>query len=397
MNEHSVEIPDDDEVPDASPITSTSSTGRAKPLPMVSLWDILAYEPDPSDEVWEGGVLAAGEEATLIGAPSVGKSRIALQAAICTILGRPFLKWQTNAPNRRWLFLQTENNMRRLKYDMGRMTLRMSQDEKELLAKNISITNIGDADFTGICMSSNSANRDRIISTIEDYDPMVVSIDPMRDVGIGDLNADAAMTETCRAIREIVKRGSPKRIPWAIHHGRTGSAEASKVFGDDSGSFGRNSKVLHGWTRSQINVAWAGTEEDGVVIFGCGKNSNGPRWKPFAAQLDTETMTYHVLEEFDLDVWASGAGSKTGKSAAPKKLPTPEEIAELVRRAGGTVTGGENAPKGLVQRTRKAFGVTVAQAKASIESARGLTIQSVGGERVSGKQQALSYVLKDTA
>lgn len=389
-------IPDDDGVPDPSPVTSTNSSGKA--LPVLTLSQILAYEHNPADEVWEGGVLATGEEACLIGAPGAGKSRLALQAAICTILGKPFLVWQTNAPNSRWLFLQTENNARRLKHDLERMTRGLSEAERRRIDDNLRITNIGHMDFEGICMSPDSTSRDMIAALIREFDPTVVVIDPLRDAGRGDLNNDGAMTETCLAIRKIVKEGNPKRIPLVIHHGRTGACEAAKVFGDDAASFGRNSKVLHGWTRSQLNVAWSGTEEDGVVIFGCGKNSNGPRWKPFAAQLDTETMTYSVLENFDLDAWQDGAGSKTRKAtAAAKELPSPEEIAELVRQAGGMVTGGENSQDGLVQRTRKAFAVTVAQAKAAIEAARGVTIQSVGGERVGGKQQALSYVPKDAA
>ena len=395
MNAFSVEIPDDDELPDPSPITSTSS--GTKLLPLLTLNQILAYEDDPADLVWEDGVLAVGEEACLIGAPGAGKSRLALQAAVCTILGWPFLKWQTNAPDQRWLFLQTENNARRLKHDLERMTRGLSEADRRRIDDNLRITNIGHIDFEGICMSPDSTSRDMIAALIREFDPTVVVIDPLRDAGRGDLNNDGAMTEACHAIRKIVKTGNPRRIPLVIHHGRTGACEAAKVFGDDAASFGRNSKVLHGWTRSQINVAWSGTEEDGVVIFGCGKISNGPRWKPFAAQLDTETMMYSVLENFDLDAWKDGAG-KGGRSAASSKaLPTAVEVANLVKVAGGKVTGGENAPGGLVQQLRKAFGVTVAQAKAAIEAARGVTIQSVGGGRIDGKQQALSYVLMDAA
>jgi hypothetical protein len=403
MNEHSVEIPDDDEVPDASPITSTTNTSARKdgrkrnPLPTVSLLGILAHKVDPANIIWEGRVLAVGEEACLIGAPGVGKSRLMLQAAICTILGKAFLKWQTSGQGKRWLFIQNENGMDRLKSDAERMTRGMTMGEKTLIDDHICITNIGAPDFEGISMNANDPNRDRVIDTIEDFDPDIVVIDPLRDAGHADLNSDAGMTETLQAVKRVVKNGNPRRIPFPIHHGRTGESAAKDVFGDNAASFGRNSKVMIGWTRSQINVAWAGTEEDGIVIFGCGKNSNGPRWKPFAAQLDTETMTYHVLEEFDLDAWASGAGSKTGKSAAQKKLPTPEEIAELVRRAGGTVTGGINEPEGLVKRVQNSFGVTRAGASDAIKAALGFTIQRVGGDRIGGTQQCVSYVLKDAS
>jgi len=399
MNEHSVEVPDDDEVPDSSPITSTSSSSSGtKLLPLLTLDQILAYEDNPADLVWEDGVLAAGEEACLVGAPGAGKSRLVLQAAVCTILGRPFLKWQTNAPDSRWLFLQTENNMRRLKLDLSRMVRGLSAVERQRINSHLLITDIGDMDFEGICLSADSTSRDIIAATILHFDPTVVVIDPMRDAGRGDLNNDAAMTEACHAIRKIVKAGNPRRIPLVLHHGRTGACEAAKVFGPDAQSFGRNSKAMIGWTRSQFNVAAAGKAWPGLVIFGCAKNSNGPEWDEFAAQLDTETMTYSLLDDFDCRAWQDGVG-KGGRSAATaaKTLPTPEEIAGLVMRAGGRVTGGVNSPDGLVKRTQDAFLVTRAQATDAIEAARGITIQSVGGERVGGKMQALSYVLKDAA
>ena len=400
MTEHSVEIPDDDEVPDASPITSTANTAARKdgskrnPLPTVNLWGILAHKPDPTNIIWDDRVLAVGAETCLVGAPGVGKSRLILQAAICTILGRPFLKWKTNGRDKKWLFLQNENGMDRLKSDAERMTLGMTMEEKTLIADHICITNIGAPDFEGISMKANDPNRDRVIDTIEDFDPDIVVIDPLRDAGHADLNSDAGMTETLQAVRHVVKDGNPRRIPFPIHHGRTGESAAKDVFGDNADSFARNSKVMNGWTRSQINVAAAGVDHPEVIVFGCGKNSNGPRWEPFAAQLDTETMTYSVLEDFDLDAWRDGAGAKSKKSAT-KKLPTPEEIADLVRRSGGKVTGGTNAREGLVKRTQNAFLVTRAQATDAIEAARGVTIQSVGGDKVGGLQRAVSYVLKD--
>lgn len=390
-------LPDDDDaLPDTHTITPTLNSGAAQPLSLWTVNDLLAHEENAEDEIWAGGVLSANEPAAIIGSPGTGKSRLALQAAIRTILGRRLLIWTTNAPGSVWLFLQTENNGRRLKHDLSRMMRGLSDAEKALVNQCLHIVNIDAMDFGSICMAPTSPDRERIAATIAKINPLVVVIDPLRDAGRGDPNKDEAMTETCQAIRAMVREGNPRRVPLVIHHGRTGSGEAMKVFGDDADSFGRNSKVLYGWLRSQINVAAAGVEHPGVVIFGCGKNSNGPRWEPFAAQLDEDTMTYSVLDDFDLDAWRDGAGAKSKKSA-PKKKPTPEEVADLVRSAGGAVTGGENASEGLVQQMRKTFGLTVAQAKASIDSALGVTIQRVGGERVGGKQQALRYVLKDAA
>lgn len=363
-------------------------------LPLLSLSQILAYEHNPADEIMEGGVLAAGEEACLIGAPGAGKSRLALQAAICTILGRPFLRWKTNAPNSRWLFLQTENNRRRLKYDLSRMVRGLTDGEIQRINDHLLVTDVGDMDFEGICLSPDSTTRDSIDAAIRQFDPAVVVIDPLRDAGRGDLNNDAAMTDACQAIRKLVRSGNPRRVPLVIHHGRTGACEAAKVFGDDAPSFGRNSKALHGWTRSQFNVAAAGSDEDGIVIFGCGKNSNGPRWREFAAQLDTETMTYSVLEDFDCQAWQDGIGKGVRTATATKELPTPDDVADIVRKSGGRIAGGENSPDGIVQKLRSRFGLTKVEAKEALDAALGDTIWRTGGDRVAGKQTAVAYELK---
>jgi hypothetical protein len=45
-----------------------------------------------------------------------------------------------------------------------------------------------------------------------------------------------------------------------------------------------------------------------------------------------------------------------------------------VQKAGGEVRGGVKSPEGLVERVRREFGITRADAEASIESAVGQTI-----------------------
>ena len=106
------------------PTDATPST-----LPLLTLDKILSYASDPKEEIWPEGVLCMGVPTSIIGAPGVGKSRLILQAAICTILGKPFLRWQTNGFGLKWLFLQTENATRRLKSDLTAMTEPLLADE----------------------------------------------------------------------------------------------------------------------------------------------------------------------------------------------------------------------------------------------------------------------------
>jgi hypothetical protein len=363
-------------------------------LPLWTLESLLAHEPNPADEIWAGGVLSAGERSALVGSPGVGKSRITLQAALCTILGRPFLGLETRAPGAKWLFLQTENSGRRLKHDLSLMCQGLSAAERREVNGCLRILNVDALDFGSICMAPDHPDRERIAATIAAFDPLVCVIDPLRDAGRGDLNKDDGMTETCQGIGEVIRAGNPRRVPLVVHHGRTGSMEAGKVFGDDASSFARNSKVLYGWLRSQINVAAAGIDYPGVIIFGCGKCSNGPQWGAFAARLDDQTMTYRRLEadEFDLDEWTESMGGKPRKTARQKL--TPQQVADVLGRAGGEVAGGIRADDGLVAKVRRAYGVSRDEAATAVERALGETIQHVDRAVRGGMNGGRVYVLK---
>ena len=90
--------------------------------------------------------------------------------------------------------------------------------------------------------------------------------------------------------------------------------------------FGRNSKVLHSWTRAQINVALGSPDPNGPLVIACGKCSNGQEFSPFAIQLDADSMIYTVQENFSLDDWQANV---TGKNDCPSI--TPERVGQLCR------------------------------------------------------------------
>jgi len=62
----------------------------------------------------------------------------------------------------------------------------------------------------------------------------------------------------------------------------------------------------------------------------------------FAARLNERHMRYEVLPDFDLDEWAEGMGSSN--PGRRKKSVSPEDVAAVVKRAGGEIVGGINSP-----------------------------------------------------
>ena len=372
------------------PTTAAEATAPA-PLPLLTLDEILAYQPAPDEQIWPEGILCKGVPTGIIGAPGAGKSRLTLQAAICTILGKPFLQWETKGAGLKWLFLQTENGTRRLKSDLSAMTANLSEDDRSKVNESLRILNIMAMDFCSISMADGSQQRERIKATLESWPADIVVIDPLRDAGSGDLNGDADMTATTTAISATIRRDNPKRVPLIVHHGRTGAVEASKVFGDDAASFGRNSKALFGWLRSQINIAPAGVNHPGIVIVGCGKCSDGPKWEPFAARLNDRTRFYEVIEDFDLHEWERQAVNPSKRNAV---APTPEQVLEVVNAAGGRMTGGQNDPKGLHKKLQAQFKCTRDAAKQAIENALGNTILE-DKELGNGHRGKTAYIPKE--
>ena len=87
------------------------------------------------------------------------------------------------------------------------------------------------------------------------------------------------MTATLSAIGRVTSQGDPKRIPVVLHRALTGKSGAARAIGYDRGSFGRNSKVLLGWTRAQINLAPYEADNNEVLVVASGKANNAEEFE----------------------------------------------------------------------------------------------------------------------
>lgn len=306
------------------------------PLTIRSIGDILEMSFDDSELILANGYLALGERTAICGMGGVGKSRLTTQLALCCRTGRDFLGWQTRGRDLRWLFLQTENSCRRLKFDLERMLTAFTPGEAAEIKSGILLHTL-EADEDGFLMLD-AENVERIAEALQRANADICVFDPLRDFGCDDLNGDKHMTETLREIARVTRRGNIKRVPLVIHHAGTGKAGIQKTTGFDRSSFGRNSKVLFSWARAQINVAPGTPDDNNLIVIASGKCSNFAEFETFAARLNTETMLYEREQDFDFDEWRQSLEGKNG----PPKVTTDMLLALL------PVTG--SLPKSDIQR-----------------------------------------------
>lgn len=308
-----------------------SAAPSLKPLTVRSIEEIMAYQPDDTDLILADGYLCKGERTVWLGQGGLGKSRLSIQLACCSTLGHDFLGVESRGEGQRWLFLQTENGMRRLKYDLDHMRQAYSETEWMHIEEHVFFHTL-EGDEDGVILLNEEAHFARAADLINRVNADVVVIDPLRDSHGGDLNGDQEMTCATRNLTRLAKTGGrTDRALLVLHHALTGKAGAGKATGFDRSSFGRNSKVLQGWTRAQINIAPGSADNSNVLVIASGKNNNFKEFSPFAVELDELTMTYQVKDDFDLESWqAEISGTK-----AATTQNEGDAIRELLNGAGG--------------------------------------------------------------
>jgi len=305
-------------------LPETNGAPKRAPLTIRRISEILAMTFDQADLILPNGYLTAGDLTAICGMGGIGKSRLAMQFALCCRAARDFLGWPTNGRDLRFLFLQTENSCRRLQSDLQRMLSAFTPEEGKHLDAGIFLHTL-EGDDDGF-LTLDAENKERAENAITETNAHVVVCDPLRDFSLDDLNSDKFMGETLRDILRITKRGNPKRLPLVLHHATTGKSGAQKTTGWDRSSFGRNSKVLQMMARAVINVGPARPNDNSVIIIGSGKCNNAPEFEPFAARLNFETMLYARHDDFDVESWREEISS--GKQKRPSY--SPEVVRDLI-------------------------------------------------------------------
>ncbi len=314
--------------------------------------EILAMSFGDSDMILGDRLLAETQLFTICGQGGIGKSRLLLQLAACQILGVAFISLPTHGRPRKWLIIQTENSNRRLRSDFEKLKQWAGNRWPEIDDKLLIHTLETDEDS----LVNIESSEGRIRAAIKKFQPDIVVFDPLNAFSLGDLNSDADMRWVCLKLAQIVKQGNANRALVVLHHSLTGRAGAAKATGFDRSSFGRNSKVLLALTRAQINLAPGSETDNETLVVSCGKNSNGREFPPFAVRLNSGTMIYEVVRDFNFDAWKDAIAGK------PKKKCTAEQMAALVDETG-------NSKADLVKKAEAQTKVSRAQGNRVVDDA----------------------------
>lgn len=288
--------------------------------------EILGFKFDESDNLLGDRLLSAGGYLTICGAGETGKSRMLLQLAVATIAGLPFLGFETRGTGKRWLILQAENSNRRLQHDLENLRRWCGEKAWQAVENGLVIHTLETDEDSFLSLEEPETIR-LLESVIEETRPDIIGFDSLYNFSSGDLNSDVDMRRTLTALSRVTRKGNPNRAAVVLHHAQTGKAGAARATGYDRSSFGRNSKVLHAWTRGQINLAPAGSENNEVLVAACGKSSNGKPFEPFAVRLNQDPLAFVLESNFDLQGWEADVNGR--KATGP--LVSFETIAEVCR------------------------------------------------------------------
>ena len=328
----------------------------AEKMPASSGYSIACFDDITSwefcdEDIWFGDkLIEPGKNMALLGPPGVGKSRWLLQFAMHAMCGVDFLGQSTaRMYGKKWLFFQTENSRRRLKTDVEKITsnlfcLAADQFESEKIRAAIKsclrMTYFGH-DRDASMSFDNPQDVIAMRKALDSENPDFVVFDPLNDKAIGDLNKDHDMRATINAMTSVARHGNSQRVICVVHHSLTGKQGAAKSVGWEAGSYGRNSKALNMWIRSQINISPASGDDNCELVISCGKVSDGSPFEPYGATFEKRAGVYVRNEDFRLDDFKEEVGITVKKSDVPQK------VLSLVGSSGITK---EDLAKGLMQK-----------------------------------------------
>ena len=313
------------------PEFNAAASSEAKPF---TIWTISKFRSwvEPADlNILGDGLLQKGGLAVVGGQGGVGKSRYALQLAICQSLGIPFVGLETHGKPQRWLFIGNENSISRMKTDLDAMLSQYTDEQAAILEQNIFMQALVDTEDYFISLGDEEV-KERWVQTLLEIRPTVLVADPFGNILDGDMLKDADVRRTIAELTKIAREVNPLMAIVILHHARTGRQNILQAVGWDKGNFLIGSKALYSAARTVINLAPGDKEDSSKVVMSCGKSNNAKSFSTVGLCLNESTHFYEVDPDFDVEAWeADVSGERSGKE---KKL-TVQDVIDHLAAAGG--------------------------------------------------------------
>lgn len=274
-------------------------------------------------------LLFKGASMAVFGQGGLGKSRLILWLALCSIWGRDWLEFETHMSDLMWLFVQAENSRRRLCFDLAGMLKGVPPDSRNKINAQLRcLVPETDDDRDLTLRPEVIARLEREVKRLK---PDIVVFDPLQYLYPGDDMMNPVQMRFCHhAMTTIAKAHNPDATTIINHHAKTGREAIAGAVGYDKASFGFGSKALFSAVRSAINVAPGDPDDPDLLILSCGKNNDGPQFNPFAVQFDSETRIYHPAKEFDLQEWYKTVTSKPTWKGGPKAKCQMSDVTDVL-------------------------------------------------------------------
>lgn len=315
-------------------VAALNSPPVAKPaftMSVRSVKEIVSMKFPENDLLLGDRVLSRGGKMVIAGQGGIGKSRLLAQLGTHIMIGRSFgeLACPGLPEGEKILMFQTENSSRRLATELNRMAMHIDKHMGREAMKRFAVDMLFhtlEKEEDSICHLNDKKNQEAVEEIIRYYNPAVVIWDPLYTFTTGDLNSDRDMAEVLGLISRTSKAGNPERAIIIAHHAQTGEAGRAKAVGHDRASFGRNSKVLHSWCRSQLNVIPADEDSNNRLLMSCAKTNDGKEFKMFGLTLNDHTMSYSF---FDVDNPGDYILSKKYQQGGSPKMPDGEVLDQV--------------------------------------------------------------------
>lgn len=265
--------------------------------------------PPPREDILGDALLFPRGLTALIAPPGTGKTRLAIQLAVSSLIGRPLGPLAMPRRSLKWLLLiGNENSLRRCKVDLTAQLLSVPAEYADTVLDSIGFQLVEDVDDV-----IGPQSFGKISKTCEAFSADVVIFDPLGDLLSGDSNSDSDTRESLRSIQHSVWSARPTAAILLIHHAREGRNNTAMAVGWDKGAYGKGSKAIRAACRAVLNVAPGDADNGDKIVVACGKCNDAQPFEPFGLEL--VNGIYEWDRCFDLEAWAADVEGKRSKNS----------------------------------------------------------------------------------